>query len=510
MEEKFTFLSTPNRQSPVAILLILLRFFRVLLRQAWPILLILFFNPSRMEDAFWTKVIIGVASLTALGSIVAYFKFYFYIQADELVIEKGILNKTKLNIPLDRIQTINFKQNIIHRFFNVVGIDLDTAGSKGNEFSIAALSKEKAEVIRSFLISKRQESLTNTSIEATNELSPSPIAEQEHLLLHLSPSDLLKIGIGQNHLRMIGIMLAFFYGILQLFEDVMFSNENEQKKFYSEVGEQLLNFGLDYFIFIILAIVPLLLMVAIILSLINTTLRYYDLRFLKTTSGFKVLAGLLERRERSANINKIQLIAWSTNPIKHSLFKLFDMRLSQAASTVVSDRQSIYVPGVYQSQIEAVREVYFPNEKEYPYTQHNISRLVIFRRLLFLGIYPALGMALLRYFAIGWGALWWLLWIPVMYGLSVRYYRRWHYEVQQEGLHLSYGIFSTTHILLKWNKIQAITIKQGIYQRRKEVANLYFYTAAGSVRIPYIELEKAKQLRDYVLYKVEIYKGKWM
>jgi hypothetical protein len=33
--------------------------------------------------------------------------------------------------------------------------------------------------------------------------------------------------------------------------------------------------------------------------------------------------------------------------------------------------------------------------------------------------------------------------------------------------------------------------------------------ASGSVRIPYIEHEKAKQLRDYILYKVESSQRAW-
>lgn len=510
MEEKFTFLSTPNRQSPVAVLLILLRFFKVILRQIWPVFLILFFNPARIQDAFWTKIIIGVASLTALSSIISYFKFYFYVKEDELIIEKGILTKTKLNIPLDRIQTVNFRQNLIHRFFNVVGVELDTAGSKGNEFSITALSQEKAEAIRSFLMSQKAELVEEATIEGQVLEDEKLPTQQDKLLLHLSVTDLVKIGIGQNHLRMIGIMLAFAYGIVQMFEDVMFVNEKERDEFYTGAFEQLVSIGFDSVFFVALALFPILLIIAFILSLINTILRYYDLHFFKTTAGFKVISGLFDRQERSANMDKIQIIKWSTNPIKSYFFQLFDFRLSQAASAAISKKQSIYVPGAYQEQVDAVRADYFPDEYENPYTSHAISKLVIFRRVLFLGIYPALGMVLLRYLSIGFEALWWLLWIPIMYLLSVRFHKKWKYEVQKEGLHVSHGIFSTNHTLLKWYKIQAITIKQGIYQRRKEVANLHFYTAAGSLRIPYMELEKAKQLRDFVLYKVESSKKSWM
>ena len=64
--------------------------------------------------------------------------------------------------------------------------------------------------------------------------------------------------------------------------------------------------------------------------------------------------------------------------------------------------------------------------------------------------------------------------------------------------------------LLKWFKIQGIEIQQGIYQRRKELCNLVFYTAAGTVKIPYIELKKAKRMKNFILFKIENSEKPWM
>ena len=145
------FLLEPRRQSSIAIFLILLKSFRVILSQAWPIFIALIFNPTKSKDTYFALVIIGITAASAIRSIILYFKFYYYVKDDELIIEKGIFQKTKLNVPFDRIQTINFKENILHQFFNVVSLEIDTAGSKGNELSITALKKDKAIAIREFL-----------------------------------------------------------------------------------------------------------------------------------------------------------------------------------------------------------------------------------------------------------------------------------------------------------------------------------------------------------------------
>ena len=131
------FLREPTRQSYFAILLILLRLVKVMVRQLWPLLVIFLFNPKKEDGSpFFTTIFIVVAIGIAIMSIISYFKFYYYIEDDELVIEKGVLSKTKLNVPIDRIQTVNFKQGVLHQIFKVVSLEIDTAGSAGHELSL--------------------------------------------------------------------------------------------------------------------------------------------------------------------------------------------------------------------------------------------------------------------------------------------------------------------------------------------------------------------------------------
>lgn len=496
-EDISTFLATPHRQSPVAILLILLKFAKILGRQAWIILVILFLNPQKLQESWIVGIIIGVAFISAMVSITSYFKFYFYIKENELIIEKGLFKKTKLNIPLGRIQTVNFNQNVIHQAFNVVGIELDTAGSKGNEFSISALKKEKAEAIRSFLIAKRQEIKGETD-EIGEEQA---VGKQEKVLLNLQVADLLKVGVGENHFKMLGIIFGTLYGLYELLSNVI-----GDKNAYSIIEGEVIKIGSDTFFMIA---IPVLLILTFVLSLGSTIFKYYNLQFIRTSNGFKVIAGLFNRQERSANMDKIQIIKWGNNPIK-MLFKMFNLRLAQASSTVVNSKQSIYVPGCYASQLEEVKVTYFPDIQHQNFLSHRISRVVIMRRVLYLGMLPALPLTLFNVWGNGWTGLWPILWVLVVYWASRRYYQKWRYWVSEDGLQITHGIIGTSNALLKWYKVQAIQIRQSIYQRRKGLANIYFYTAAGRINIPYIELEKAQILQDYVLYKVESNQKRWM
>lgn len=494
------FLSEPRRQSSVAIFLILLKSFRVILGQAWPIFIALIFNPTKSKDTYFALAIIGITALSAIRSIISYFKFYYYVKNDELIIEKGIFQKTKLNVPFDRIQTVNFKQNILHQLFNVVSLEIDTAGSKGNEFSITALKKDQAITIREFLLAQKKSS---TAIPFSTEEVEEEIEIPEEELLHLSPMDLVKIGVSQNHLRTAAIVFAFMFTSMDYIESITgWKLENGIDNLLGSSSNTLL-IGL-------ITIVPTFIIIAFLISLVRTVIRYYDLRFFKTALGFKVVSGLFTRNEQSASMQKIQLIRWTTNPIK-KVFSLFDISLRQAASTAIARKQSIYVPGCYEEQLSSVRAAYFPEETQLSFEEHVIHPLVIYRRVLYFGLLPA-GIFLLNQ---SWNGttgnnFWAIIWVVIVLLLSWVYQRNFKYFVSDEGIRISTSIIGRTETLLKWFKIQGVEIQQGIYQRRKNLCNLVFHTAAGTVKIPYIEIEKAKKMEDFILFKIENSEESWM
>lgn len=501
------FLYERSRQSPIAILLILLKFGKTLLRQAWPLVVVFFISP---QENWWVYAIyfaIIASFISAIISILAYYRFYFYVEEEELIIEKGIFQKTKLNIPFDRIQTVNFLQNPVHQLFNVVSLEVDTAGSNAKEFMITALEREKAEAIRSYLIAQKKETNPAESTEDDsdgyrNQESVTYQAE-EKLLFNLSINDLLKLGVGQNHLRSVGLIIAALFGLYQIVGDAL-----GEKKTNKVLGEYL-GFEWQEIVTTLLMILPVVLFIAFFITLIQTSIRYFNLRLYRTENGFKTIAGLFNRQEKSATLEKIQWVRWSTNPLM-KLFKQYKLQMAAASSTVAAQQQSLFIPGCYDAHIETVQEAHFPAWSQLKKTTYGISPLVIRRRFLFLGILPLSIFLFLSYFngnPIAWLSL---LWLPLIYWLSVRYHRKWKFHISAEGLRTDKGVFGEQATLLQYYKIQSVQIRQTPYQRRKGLANIDFFTAAGRAGIPYIDLEIAQQLKDYVLYKIETDDRKWM
>jgi len=242
--------------------------------------------------------------------------------------------------------------------------------------------------------------------------------------------------------------------------------------------------------------------------LFNTVLRYYNLRVLESDTGYTITSGLITKREQSAQHQKIQLLEWRNNPIKR-YFGIYTLYLKQAASAAINRKRTLVVPGCYLPQIETVRDSYFSDFNKDDFEEHPISPLIISRFVLYLGILPALiicGIYLLK----TWWAFLFLGWIPFVWLISKIYHKKWRYAISLRGVYLTKGILGQKAAILRWYKVQSVTLKQSPFQRRKKLATLVFSTAGGNLTLPYIPLNQAKGLRDYVLYKVEVSTDGWM
>ena len=500
----------PTRQSSIAIIFILGNVFRILIRQLWVLILIVLFNPKKQVFNSFTLFILGLAAFGSITSIINYFNYFFYIKDGELVMEKGVFRKIKVNVPLGRIQTVNFKQGILHQFFNVVAIEIDTAGSSGKEFSLQAITKEKANALREFVENfkaTRLSSLAENELEVsagvesdTPSLIPDP---SQTLLFHLSPLDLFKIGVSQNHLRTAGIIMAFFIGFADDVEDALGLNFSKRLEEFIGTAE-----GAEV-LYLLLLGVPFFLIVSFLITLVRTALQHFDLKFWRTERGFKIVSGLFTRQEISANLQKIQFIRWSSSPLMR-LFGMVAVRLPQAASVQVGRKLAVSLPGCYEPQLDAVREAYFPDEKNLPHEEHGVSNRIIRRQFFLQGTLPVALLMLVTHSLLG-SSIWiWALWLPFALWLSVKYFQSWHWFVSEEGLRASWGFINRTSVLLQWYKVQGVTVRQSIFLRRVGLAHLTLSTAAGVVSVPYIPMAKAQAVRDFVLFKIETDGRAWM
>lgn len=484
----------PTRQSPAAIIVLFIRFVRAIIQGGLPIILV---SAIQLRE-FWNPRYIWFvwlgAVLAMISAILHFYRFHFHIEDDHLLVSKGVLRRKKLDIPFERIQNIEFEENIIHQVLDVVRLKVDTAGSNKEEFAFHALPREKALELRDHILNNRTTSIRGEELAME--------AADVQTIKQLSILDLVKVGVSQNHIRTLGIILVFIIGLGDDLENVIGGD------IYDRVissSEGLIRQG----IWAVMRTVCIAFLIVFVGTIIYTIFRYYGLKWRKGLRGYIIESGLLNRREQSAPLEKIQIIQWIRSPLKR-LFGIGTLKFRLASSMESNRKQTITVPGMEPEQYGSCQENLYGTET-IDWQGHNSSPHLLFRRLLFIWFIPMLALTALAIFQHKWW-IWVLLIaftvITIIY--QVIYVRKRRYFISPDILRVESGVFEFWHKLVSIRKIQAVSLKQSPYQRRNDLVTVVLDTAGGKMEIPYIKLDKARELRNFILYAVETNLESWM
>lgn len=484
----------PQRQSYVAILMIIWKTYKVVFRQALPLLVLFLFGKSSSKGDVFLWGIIGIAIFSMIISIINFFKFTFYIHDDELIIEKGILSKKKISIDIDRVQTINFEQNIIHNIFNVVRLKADTAGSDKNEFNLDAVSIETANAFRNIVLRVKKEQ----AIDEEHSLGALEQQSERKLIMSISHLELFKAGMVENHIRSSGVIIAFMYYIYFNLQEVGINLEDYKDQLPA------ISFG----ILVILSLILIVAIISFIISMVRMVLRYYDLKLIRSGKGFSYTAGLFTKRTVSALDSKIQKIMWSDNLLK-KLLGIFDLKFIQASSETVDTKKSIKIPSCKLSHVNIVLKALYPDLDMDKILLNRISPLWLKRQLLIrlvIGVALISGCYFLNLNMFILSIAFTILWIFH----AVLKFRKIRFGFDQEYFLIKGGMYADKHSIFPIYKLQSIKSTQTPYMKRNGVVSLTFYHASGQSSIPYIPAQTAMVIYNYVLFKMETSTRQWM
>jgi putative membrane protein len=489
-------LTTPTRQSIKGLVFIFLQTIRQAVRMFWALVVVFVLQKNLFEN----KLIVGAALIAILclllaHSILYYLNFYFYVKDGEFILKKGYLKKKVLTIPLERIQSVNTKQNLIQQALDVVALEIDTAGTAGKELKIHALEKSFANALHEILSKEK----TANNIETANENSSAKHSEK--LVLKLEPIDLLKIGISQNHLRTGLIIIAFGSQIFNQVQDVF-------KEQADEYSNEFVNFMSGSSLALVIFLVIFFLIISFLFSLFRTILKYFDFKLLKKEKAYRVEAGLINKRNVVLPHNKIQELNWETGPIKKQ-FGIYNLVFKQAVSAQNKRVQLVDVPGCLSKHLELLKNDLF-GEDELTNAPKLSSEKYYFKPLwIFSGVLPVVLAAPFLYAE--W--LYWIvavIWLLASGGYCYLVLKKSYFRICNEQIRVSKGAITQKWKQMELFKIQSVTFKQTFFQKRRSLASLQLMNASGSMTIPYINETLAKEVYNYLLYHTEISEKSWM
>ena len=479
----------PQRQSVAGLFVFFARSAVIVLKGAWPFLLVFVF---RGKSKGGNEILIGLMVFTALvmiRSLIGYFYFTFHISGNQLLIKKGLFQKKQIHIPLERIQSVHIERTLLHQLLNISRLKIDTAGSDKTEATIDAISARKAEVFKNFLL---QHGGHTSSVSSIPDGSTLP-------LIKLSTKDLLKLGLSSNHIQTFFIILAFCISFLQNLEEIFGQR-------VIEMLEQSSAFiTLQAVLFIAIAV----LIFSVFVSVIRIFIAYFDFELVETPQGYRIKSGLLNTKQFLVPYRKIQLYSWKANWIRRKI-GLYTLEFRQATRDAVGKKQRLKVPVTRPQMINTLLQTYHPDIREMAESVHRISGVYPYRRTLLPALPVVFITTLVFYPWIGANAFWFSLLLPVWF-IQAWYYRK-HFRlfIAPDALEVLQGVWGREIKLMRWYQLQHFEIRQSLYQKSKGLATVILHTAGGSLRLPFITLPLAYAVCNYALFKTEASKEPWM
>jgi putative membrane protein len=487
--------SVPTRQSGVAILLILYKTVQVVFRQLVPGFIVIFLGESEKKSDQFFYLAMGIAGISLIISLVNYFRTYFLVSGTDLILHSGVIKHKKTTIPFTRIQSVNFEQNVVHQFFNVYKVKIDTAGSDKNEFEFHALDQHTAASLRDLVLTfKVPETDAPTSEEVKSMTAP-----HAETLLNLSETEVLKVGLTMNHLRSGGLIFLFFFWIYEQLSEIQ--------------PEQNLPDDWDMTLFenmsLVLFAIGIIFLASVVISVIRAFATYHNLKMDRIEGGFKVYSGLITRKEVSARDPKIQYVSWSDNPLRR-MIRMYQLTLHQVISNELKSESKIQIPGCSFSKVQGILHFVFPETEVHQIQTNRVHRAYLYRFITIMGGVGATIATLLWVTAYTSAAF--VVVIIALYAIISRLlsYKKIRFGFHKDIFYLKKGTFGNVFTLIDVRKVQSVSYTQSPYQKKRDLCTCTLHTAAGSLTIPYIPKDTAVSLLDFTLWRVETSKISWM
>jgi putative membrane protein len=498
--------SHPQRQSLVGVVLMFADTIQQTARALWPILIVWILRIDEMNKIYLLATAIAVFVLVSIIAYLKYRNFTFFLdeENEEFIVNTGIINKSRLAIPLDKIQQVNINQSLIQKFIGVHELQVDTAGSSEKEVSIKAITHELASELKTRLLEGSKNS-TKQVLEADSAKTLNQ--EESTPFIKISLASLFKTGITSNYARSFALLFAFFITVFQYVEDFVEATGYEDDPFDTINTELVLKF----FVLIILFIVVLTLLV----NLSRTILKYYNYQITKQQNGLLLSFGLLNTRNTIIKPERVQSVIVGGNFFQKKM-NINDLKVRQASHLQTTSKEqqksAIEIPGCSNSETNALLKILLEQIPERGVMlKPNFRKLlmkVIFTLIIPFGIYFSLAYTvasdLKEYFIL---LPFYVIFVLLIIAFGFRNYRLF---VNDEFIIKQSGAWDVDVEYLAPHKIQTISLTQYFWHKSLNIGIVTIHTAAGALSFGLADYSRLKQFVNYWLYQVETTNKNWM
>nr|WP_294937323.1 PH domain-containing protein [uncultured Flavobacterium sp.] len=493
----------PQRQSLIGVLVMFTDTFQKIARAMWPLLVVWIFKFNELNKLHLALGLFGIVAVIGVIAYLQYWNFTFYIddENDEFIINKGILNKTKIAIQLYKIQQVNINQSLIQKIIGVHALDVDTAGSTKKEVSIRAISHDLAIALKTKLLSEAKTASKNEIVTESVQ------ANEEEPFIKISFMSLVKIGITSNYVRSFGLLFAFFWTIYENVQSIGTNTDDLDTTIGNYINENWAMYSAMIFILVFFVLI-------LVFNLVRTIFRYFDFKIAKQHHSLLLSYGLLNTKSTIIKPEKVQIVALSQNWLQKKM-NVLNIKIKQASGNegdAENKKSAIEIPGCDAMEKESILKLLLSHipEKGIP-LKPNIRKIIV--SVILYIVLPVILLFLIaatlqpQLYDYLYAIPLYVVFIGLLLFFSFKNYRLFvneNYIIKQSGA------WDIDNEIIEPHKIQAIKVSQLFWHKRANIGSITITTAGGDIAFHLGNFTRIKELANLWLYQVETSEKNWM
>jgi putative membrane protein len=247
---------------------------------------------------------------------------------------------------------------------------------------------------------------------------------------------------------------------------------------------------------LIISAVLVLLLVAWLLSLLGTIIKYGNFHLTREGQSIKISHGLLEKQQLTIPIKRIQAIKVVEGLLRQP-FGMVSIQVVSISNTGKKGEGNVLFPLLPKDQLMRFLEETVP-EFAMPLQVQGLP-LRSRPRYLWINIIPALVIAIGCTIFLPWGYLSFLLLLPATW-LGVCQYRDAGWNMEEDKLLLRSRAIGRISTILPRRRIQSLDISRNFFQERRDLTTLGVALASGTLGTKIMLRGMDKEISSLILH----------
>ncbi len=425
-------MSEPKRLHPTVILFNLMKVMKEFLFFLIPGFVVF----SGKALLYYLFILLGCI-IVFIGFItISWYRYTYQVKEDELRIEYGVFVRNKRYISKHRIQSIDLTQSVLHRMLDIVKVEIQTAGSgEGAEASIQAVTREEGDRLRNEL--KRVESV----VQSEDDVPSRPFAKITNKRLFIAGTTSGSVG------AILAIMAFMFSKLEQMIP--------------AHVIDYTVEWMMRTSMVLISGFALILFIVSWILGIVRTIIKYGNFTITKDDGELLITRGLLEKRQLTIPLRRIQAIGMKESMIRQPLgYITVFAEVAGSTSEQGKDYSTILFPIMKKCEVEPFLQQFVPSHARVE--DKSLTKLPRRARKYYLlrSMAPTLVVAVGLTYMIP--SLLWLSILLLAASMYVGYlqHKDGGYQLTGERITIQYRTLSKVTMRIHRKRIQAFELKQ--------------------------------------------------